>query len=63
VNGVNAEAVLLLNCCETDDTKHGPVGVREVDGYRLAELNEIIAFVSGHLKVLCQAWRQTHGAF
>jgi hypothetical protein len=63
VNGVNAEAVLLLNCCETDDTRHGPVGVREVDGYRLAELNEIIAFVTGHLEMLCQAWRRTHGAF
>jgi hypothetical protein len=63
VNGVNKEAVLLLNCCEDDDTRHGPVGVREVAGYRLAELNEIIAFVTEHLKMLCQAWRQTHGAF
>jgi hypothetical protein len=63
VNGVNAEAVLLLNCCQTDDTGHGPVNVREVDGYRLAELNQIIAFVAGHLEMLCRAWRQIHGAF
>ena len=63
VNGVNAEAVLLLNCCETDDTRHGPVSVREVDGYRLAELNEIIAFVAEHIEMLRRAWRQTHGAF
>jgi hypothetical protein len=63
VNGVNAEAVLLLNCCETDETRHGPVSVREVDGYRLAELNAIIAFVAGHLTMLCRAWRQMHGAF
>jgi len=63
VTGVNKEAVLLLNCCETDDTRHGPVDVREVAGYRLAELNEIIAFVAEHLGMLCKAWRETHGAF
>lgn len=63
VNGVNAEAVLLLNCCETDEAKHGPVGVREVEGYRLAELNQIVAFVAERLEMLCRAWRQTHGAF
>lgn len=63
VNGVNAEAVLLLNCCEADEAKHGPVGVREVDGYRLAELNQIAAFVAEHLEMLCRAWRQAHGAF
>lgn len=63
VNGVNAEAVLLLNCREADDARHGPVDVREVEGYRLAELNEIIAFVAEHLERLCRAWRQIHGAF
>lgn len=63
VNGVNAEAVLLLNCCEADEARHGPVSVREVDGYRLAELNAIIAFVADYLAMLCRAWRQMHGAF
>jgi hypothetical protein len=63
VNGVNAEAVLLLDCSEVDDAGHGPINVREVDGYRLAELNEIIAFVAGHLEMLRRAWRQIHGAF
>lgn len=63
VNGADAEAVLLLNCCETDDAQHGPVGVREVDGFRLGELNAIIAFVTEHLKRVCQTWREIHGAF
>ncbi len=63
VNGVDAEAVLLLNCCETDDESHGPVEVREVDGYRRSELNDLIAFVQAHIKAICDQWRQVHGAF
>jgi hypothetical protein len=63
VNGVDAEAVLLLNCRETDDEAHGPVEVREFDGYRLSELNDLLAFVEKHIKVICARWRETHGAF
>jgi hypothetical protein len=63
VNGVDAEAVLLLNCCETDEDKHGPIGVRENDGFRRSELNDLIAFVAKHIKTVCAQWRETHGAF
>lgn len=57
VLGAGGEAVFVLNCPD------GPPQVREVFGFKLAELRAIEGRLAGALGPLCGEWKVRHGNF
>jgi hypothetical protein len=57
VNGRGQTAVFELNC------PAGPPLLREVCGFSLAELNQVLRKLATHLPHLCQRWRDIHGHY
>lgn len=53
--GIDAEAVLNLNCPD------GPPELRENYGFSSRNLSELMSRVTEVLKNLCEKWREIHG--
>ena len=57
VIGKDGEAVFNLNC------PHGPAGLRASFNFSGKELRKIEAELIKHIPLLCQHWREIHGAY